>query len=103
MVGIISIILNELFVDDATAWRVEEALAFLDKEALSDALVDNDDSDGGRRCNLVIELLDDLLELRNLSAQDLLAHGVTDTITIDNEVGWLAALSRLKRMNCFSN
>ena len=63
---------------------------------MSDTLVDHDDGDAGRGGDLVVEVSDDGLELRDLTGQNLVTHGVTDTISVDDEIGRLALILCLK-------
>ena len=59
--------LNESLVDDATVGRVDQAtVRVLDKEALCDPLVHDNEIDLGLFRCLVVELVDSLLELGNL-------------------------------------
>jgi len=59
-----------------------------DEESLGDPLVNDHDGDFRGGCQ-IIKLLDNFAELRNLPRKYLLAHGITDTIAVDNEVSRL--------------
>ena len=60
-------------VDDASRWWVDQLAAALifDKEALRDALIDNDKSDLGRSGSSIVNLRERLSELLNLFVDDL--------------------------------
>lgn len=91
-----AVVLDKLLVDDAATGWVNEAFAFLNEEALSDTFVHDHDRDGGRLGYLVVQVGDDLLQLRDLVLENLFAHRVADAITIDDEVGGLVALLHFK-------
>jgi hypothetical protein len=91
-------LLNEAGINIGSLRRVvDEVLAIrssrLLEEALSDALVDDDEGDIGRGLSwsLVVTAIlhgHDAIKLGQLLVNDLLAHGVTHTITIDENVTW---------------
>ena len=86
-------VLDESSVDDAAGWRVGEAtLGILDKESLSDPLVDNNEGDLWLVFCVVVALSDCLLELLNLRSDHLVSHGLTHAISVDDEVGWEVAV-----------
>ena len=59
----------------------------LDEEALGDSLVH--DYEGHRRSlSSVVELVDGLLELRNFLGKADVTLSITQTISVDDEVGW---------------
>ena len=60
-------------VDYASRWWVDQLAAALifDKEALRDALIDNDKSDLGRSGSSIVNLRERLSELLNLFVDDL--------------------------------
>ena len=60
----------------------------LDEESLRNSLVDNDDSHLWLRLVLAVKFVDGLLELRDFVLEHLVSHGITDTISEDDEVGW---------------
>ena len=64
------------------------AAGILDEEALSDALVYNNKSDLWLLAHLVVQLGEGLTELLELAIDDLIAHGITHTISVDDKVGW---------------
>lgn len=97
-------LLDEALVNvSSLGWVVNELslrASSLLEESLADALVDNDESNF-RRFNLLRFLLtifagllagepvllrDDSVELLKLVVNDLLTHGITDTITVDEDV-----------------
>ena len=61
------------------------ALVF-DEEALSDPLVDNDESNLWRVRGAVVHFSEGLAELFNLFRDDLIALSITNTITEDDQV-----------------
>ena len=67
-------------------------MAILNKESLSDSLVHNDESDGWLVGTLVVHLGDDLLELCDFLLDDLPSHGISYTISVDDEVVWELSL-----------
>lgn len=91
-----TVFLNKFFVDDAAAWWVNKSLALFYKEALGNTLVNNDYSDSGLLGNLVIKVAYNSLQLGNLVRQDLLTHGITNTVSIDYKVSWFTLVLLLK-------
>lgn len=96
---------NETLINVGTLRRiVNESLVLLIlgllEEALTHALIDNDQGDLGPLslvsvvCSIhAILFSNDGIELLELKIDDLLAHGITDTITVDEDVSWhLAAV-----------
>ena len=80
-------LLNESTVDDAAIGRIHEtALLVFHEEALGDPLVHDDQCDLWV-LHLVVELVDSLLELRNLPAEAEVTLCITQAISIDDEVG----------------
>jgi len=78
-----------LGVEDGAGGWVREAAPFVfEEESLGDPLVNDDHGDLGGG-SLVVELLDGFAELGDLSGEDLLSHGITDTIAVNDEVGRL--------------
>lgn len=82
-------------VDIGTLRRVEDlallvtTTASLLEEPLSDTLVHDDQSHVGKGVALVLRVVlvsKDLLKLVQLELDDLLSHGIADTITIDEDV-----------------
>ena len=90
--------LNELRIDEATAWRVLETPAWtLHKEGLHNALVDDYEGDTRPGSCLVINGFACLLELANLRVDNLLTFTSTYTISEDDNIGWvLTAMSSSK-------
>ena len=64
----------------------------LDEEPLSDPLVDDNKSHLWNHLSLVVDLSEDVLELGDLNTDDLVPHGVSHTISVDDVVGWQIAL-----------
>jgi len=67
----------------------------LDEESLSDALVHHNKSDFRRVLALVVDLIEHFLELGDLLSDDLISHGITDTISVDDVVCWQKVPSML--------
>ena len=90
--------LNKTLVNDtARGWVHQVALVVLDEEALSDALVDNNESDLGHLTNFVVHFFEGLTELNDLLLDDLLLLSITDSITVDDVVsGEHAVMERRK-------
>ena len=98
-------LLNEACVDVGTLRRVvNEVLSIVTsrllEESLTHSLVHNDQSDvgvllGGRLRVASVLHRDDAVELLELLVDDLLAHGVTDTVTIDEDVARQHAIVEL--------
>ena len=91
-------LLNEASVDVGTLRRVvDEVLPVvawcLLEESLANALVHDDESDLGEGLGkLAVSVFTvlhsaDAVELLELLVDDLLAHGIADTITVDEDVG----------------
>jgi hypothetical protein len=84
-------LLHEAVVDIGTLRRVQDLVRALLKESLANALVDNDQGNvrqGLAFCLGIILVSKDLLELVELVLNDLLSHGVTDTVSVDEDVIW---------------
>jgi len=71
------------------------------EEALAHTLVDDNQCHLGRVVLALFALeetilfLDDLVELLKLKVNNLLTHGITDTITVDEDVVWHLSLVEL--------
>jgi hypothetical protein len=88
------LILHDLGINEGTRGRVDElATAILNEEALSDALVHDDDCDRRLLLGCVVGLLDGLAELLHLLLEDLTSHGIANTITVDDEVLRVVSMS----------
>ena len=74
--------------DGAGGWVREAAPFVFEEESLGNPLVNDDHGDLGGG-SLVVELLDGFAELGDLSGEDLLSHGITDTVAVNDEVGRL--------------
>ena len=86
------LVLHDLSVDQASRRRVHQTVAVVfQEETLSDPLVDDDDSDLRLDLSQVVGLIDGLSELSHLLLEDLSAHSIADTVTIDYEVLRVAA------------
>lgn len=95
-------LLNEACVDVGTLRRVvDPVLAVrarsLLEESLTNTLVHNDQRDLGEGlllCLVITTILhsDDAVELSQLLVNDLLTHGIADTITVDEDVAGHGAI-----------
>lgn len=86
VIALVSIaVLNKTQVYDcAWLWVQHLLVVVLDEHSLVDPLVDHDKSDQ-RWVHVVESILEDGLELGDLSVDDLLAHLVADTIAVDDD------------------
>ncbi len=85
----------------ARRWIDKTASVIFDKEALGDSLIDNDKSDFGLLCGLVVEFGEGLPELDQLLVDHLLSLGITDAVAEDNEVrGQHALVLSCKDIDC---
>lgn len=83
------VVLDELGVNNTTRLRILSlTVPSGNKHSLVDSLVDDYQSNGRWTTDLVIQRLESLLELTNFLVNDLVAHLCTDTIPIDNNLGW---------------
>lgn len=88
------LILNYLGVNESPAgWVVKPALAVLNEEPLCDPLVHNDDSDVGLLLGEVVGLIDGLSKLLDFCLKNLPAHGITNTVSVDNEMLRVVSMS----------
>lgn len=79
--------LDHLRVHNAAGRRVNELTVVpFNEEPLGDPLVDNDDCQLRLLGCLVVDFIDCFLELGNLFLENLLSHGITNTISVDDEV-----------------
>lgn len=80
--------LRKATVNDAAAWRVYRPAILLvhHEEALIDPFVDENHSNLWLLSHFVVERLDCLLELLNLESENLLTLGITNTVTVDDQV-----------------
>jgi hypothetical protein len=91
------LVLDHARVNQRPRRRVLKApLSVLDEETLSDALVHNDDSDEGLLLGRVVGLIDGLPELVDLLLEDLFPHGITHSVSVDDEVLWIITMSLLE-------
>ena len=88
-------LLDEAVVHICALRRVQDVgsvralLCLLLEESLSHTLVDDDECGVGKRDTLILGVVlvsEDLLQLIELEIDDLLAHGIADTVTIDEDV-----------------
>lgn len=92
---VIGIVLNNIGVDDATRWWVYQlSISIFNEESLCDSLVHNNNSDVWSCATLVVDIIDSLLELLNFVLDNLLSHGISNTISEDDEVLWLLIILR---------
>lgn len=75
-------------VNDAAAGRVHRPASLLvhHEEALIDPFVDENHSNLWLCGHLVVESLDCLLELLDFESKNLLTLGITNTVTVDDQV-----------------
>lgn len=86
----LSILLNQVAVDDAAGGRIgQSSVVLLHKESLRDAFVNDHHCDLRLFRDLVVQVRDDTPELRKLLGKDHVTLSVRDSITVDDEVGWL--------------
>lgn len=87
---IVATFLDQSLVNDATVGWVHEATTLvLDKEALCDSLVDDNERDLRRSSSLVlVHVADGSLELWDLFCEANVSLGVSKSISVDEEVGW---------------
>ena len=84
------VVLYELGVNDTTWLRVVSLSVPTSNEySLVDSLVDNDQSDWWWATDLIVERFESFLELSNFLLNNLVSHLSTDTIPVDNNLGWL--------------
>ena len=87
-VAAVAFVFNQTLVDDAAGgWVPQLTSLVLHKESLGDPLVDDNHSDLRLGRGLIVDLVDGSLKLRDLGRKHLVAHGIANTVTIDNEVG----------------
>lgn len=86
--GLIAV-LDKPTIDDTARRRVDELTTalILDEEALGDALVYDNKADLRRLSSFIVQLTEGLTELFDLLSDDLLTLGITDTITVDDQMG----------------
>lgn len=99
------VMLDESVIDDASRGRINQlSRLILNKEALSDSLVHNNKGHLRISFCLVVEVLDDSLELRDLLVENLLSHGITNTISEYDEVlGELTIMIFSEQLNSISD
>jgi len=89
-------LLNEAVINVGTLWRVGNGgVHSLMEESLSNTLVDDDQGMLWKAwvvCFKAILLLDNLVELLKLMADNLGSHGVSNTISVDKDVFWEGAV-----------
>lgn len=79
-------LLDEASVDVSALWRVEDlSLSLFLEEPLANSLV-NENKCNVRVLVFTVNFLDDLLQLVQLVMNDLRAHRVTDTVSVDKNV-----------------
>jgi hypothetical protein len=85
-------LLNEAVINVGTLWRVGNGgVHSLLEESLSNTLVDDDQSMLWKSwivCLKTILLLDNLVELFQLMADNLGSHGISNTISVDEDMVW---------------
>lgn len=96
------VVLDEVLVDDTTRWWVfgGPTVSASHEHPLVDPLVDHGQGHGRRAADLVVQGLKGLLELADLLVDDLLSHLVTDSISVDDDLGWpLTLMAVLELLN----
>jgi len=73
-----------------------------DEESLADSFVHNDHGDFWLGSGLVVKLADGVLELRNLFPQHLVTLGITNTIAVNHEVGWVSLVFLAEGLDRFA-
>jgi hypothetical protein len=99
-VGII--VLNKLLVNDASRGRIViGSILTFNKESLGDSLVDNDDSDLRFLSSSIVHFTNSLSDLGYFLGKYLLSHGITNSISEENEVfrESLVSISSLERFH----
>ena len=87
------VVLDQLRVDDASRLRVVSlTISTSDEHSLVDSLVHDNKSDWRWTTDLVVEWLEGFLELSNLLLNDLVSHLGTDSISVDEDFGWLRSI-----------
>ena len=86
-------LLNEVAVDDATAWWIAEAVVAVEnEERLNNPLVDDQKSDlRSGRC-LVVDLVEGGLELDDFTIDNLGTLSCTHTVSEDDDISRVAIL-----------
>lgn len=78
------------------------SIAIVNKEPLSDSLVNNDQSDVWRLTHLVVHLVNHFLELSDFLLDDLSSHSITYSVSVDDKVvrEHLLRMSFFKCLDC---
>ena len=86
--------LNEGLIDIGSLRGICNVLTFFLEESLSDSLVHNNQSDFGHSCLALLTTIDTIffnakiLELFELRVNNLLSHGISNTISVNKNVIW---------------
>lgn len=89
---IVVLVFNEAVVDDAPGRWVVDSRAVPHEHPLVDALVDDHQRDWGRPRGIGVEAPEHFSELGDLLVDDLVPHAFADTISVNNNFGWLLAI-----------
>ena len=89
---IVVLVFNEAVVDDAPGRGVVDSRAVPHEHPLVDALVDDHQRDWGRPHGIGVEAPEHFSELGDLLVDDLVPHAFADTISVNNNFGWLLAV-----------
>ena len=73
------------------------------KESLSDSFVDNDDCDEGLLLCCVVGLADGLTKLIDFLLKHLFSHGITNSVSVDDEVLWEIFMTISEATKCSLN
>jgi hypothetical protein len=98
------VVLDKLRVDDASWLRVVGlTISASNEHSLVDSLVHDNKSDWRWATDLVVEWSESFLELSDLLLNDLVSHLSTNSISVDQDLGWLFTfVVQLKAFNGFN-
>jgi len=87
------VVLDELGVNNTSWLRILSfSISTCNKHSLVDSFVHNDQSDWRWSTDLVVERFESFFELANFLLNNLVSHLSTDTIPVDNNLGWLLSI-----------
>ena len=67
----------------------------MNEDSLVNSLVHNNQSNVWDRAESVVEWLKSFLELLDLTCNDLVSHGFTDSISVDDDLVWIRPIVSL--------
>ena len=89
-------LLNKALINKSTLRWVENfRMALFLKESLTNTLVNEDQGDLRVLCFFPVNLCNDLLQLLQLVMDNLLAHRVTDTVSVYKDMVWHVSVVEL--------